>query len=417
MIHLLKAAKNKASCQKGMTLIDLSIAMVVIALIAYPLIGEYERYIRNKVFVETAVSISQTHSAIEVFYFSNNRYVCPADMTLARTDANYGVALYDDATGTCTDSDGTPLTGNQVLEGMVPFKTLKLDEEYAYDAWNNRLLFAVSVPMARVSFNETAYDAAPQNFAVVTINGFVDMAETPASNSTGHYVIVSLGPSGAGARNYENIIVGPCPDSAARESENCDGDGAFLSRTHVDTLDMNFRSFQISSDVQGAGFFDDYTYSRVAIPNEVYADMVGLPTDAMMWTPPDPTAGTIENKSFKVGIGYDDPADMTDSLNVNGDVHVGAGNTQVFNICDADGNNCFATNVLAGSTTNDEGEEVGYIWCEYGIGFATGVANSDASCDPGSIDYFAGTTRAACPAGQVMTGISGGSIQCAASPF
>lgn len=459
----LNRAKIALSCQKGMTLIDLSIALVVISLVAYPLVGEYHRYMRDKTEAEATEKMALANAAIDKFYLKVGRYPCPADIELAPGDPNYGLELFDNVQGFCVDVGGTLLNDpTQFTQGMVPFKTLSLPESDAYDPWHSRIVYAVTAYMASTSFDEDDYydPAVTTSKPYLLVDGFYspfaeDYLDTttyatgdlamlggqmyqavsdttgnpppdptywimlsgnvaPATNDQTHYIIVSHGPNRVGAYNRDGTVTDACATGSLRETMNCDGDDLFFDRGM--TLVGGAYGY---SEAAGDDFFDDYTFFRSSTgsapsytPNYPLAAAQGIPGQFMMWSPEDLDTAAVKNQSFKVGIGYEDP---DDALDVNGKIKVSSGDLMTAELCDENDENCFFTYAITGSKT-ENGEDVGYIWCEDGSGFAAAIQASDATCNTASMDYFGGF-EGTCGGGQSMTGIVGGVIQCATSPF
>ncbi|MCD8525635.1 MAG: hypothetical protein LRY62_00200 [Alphaproteobacteria bacterium] len=468
MKKILKAWNAYKHDQRGMTLIDVSIALVVIALVVFPLVKEYERYMTDLKNDRINTTLATANAAIEKFYFRTGRYPCPADIEMMPGDPNYGLELFNadelnPDVGYCFD----PVTGDalndqmQFARGMIPFKTLSLPEEDAYDPWGGRLAYTVTANMASRFFSKDDYEAgdpaswppdpsqphlyvdgfykpyveAYQNDvlyevgAYVVENGlsYVATADTmgnappnpafwnlftdavlPATNDQVHYIIISHGPNNMGAYNKDGVEMVSCTSAGERESMNCDGDELFFDRGRKD-LSGAFGF----SEMAGAEFLDDYVFFRSSSPFiNPRSSVSRLPGATMTWSPQDVNTGDVQTKYSNVGIGYDNP---DDTLDVNGDIKVTSGDLMAAELCDQNDENCFFTHYITGST-NVDGEEVGYIWCEKGAGFASAIQGSDATCNPASVNYFGGF-QGACPGGQVMTGIMGGSIQCIASPF
>lgn len=410
----IKAAKGN---QKGMTLIDVSITIIVIALIAYPMVKEYDRYVKGQRYAEIQDSFYSIHSAIELFYFANNRYPCPANPELDSDETNYGVEMRNAGTGFCTDIAGTDLAAaDDIVEGMVPFKALGLEETKAYDSWDNRYSYAVSATMASTLFLQTDYaSGVPTSSPYITINGTgAEDGSVTITDISGHYFLLSLGQTAAGAYNREGDVPVACPPDTVLESENCDRDGVFFSRSGYN-IDFT-KEISVVSEVNDVSFFDDYTSFRVRDAAGPPPERVGLPDENMDWTPENAVTGNIENQIFTVGIGTQTP---DDTVEVVGDIYVGSGNALGPQICndfsyDGAGNPvddfCFPPLTIAGSTTDADGDTVGFIWCEDGNGFASAIQANDAVCDPTSVDYFAGVRGDCGSAG--IKGILGGAVVC-----
>jgi hypothetical protein len=98
--------------------------------------------LQKKQRVDTENKMVAIQKALLDYRNAMNRIPCPADITPALTSGNFGI---EGATaGTCTG--GTPAanfsSGNNV-QGMVPTKTLRLPDDYAFDGWGRRIMYAV----------------------------------------------------------------------------------------------------------------------------------------------------------------------------------------------------------------------------------------------------------------------------------
>ena len=145
----IKTLKNEC----GFTLIDLAIATLVIGLLVAPLVTQYKNHLADKEFETVDTFFTDSKSAIDQYYFTNEKYPCPADPALGPNDANYGVA----------DCTNPPLAGSGIqaivdagvdndgaggddiiLKGAIPFKDLLMKVEDTLDPYGNKFNYAVS---------------------------------------------------------------------------------------------------------------------------------------------------------------------------------------------------------------------------------------------------------------------------------
>jgi len=202
----------------GFTLIELSIVILALAIVT---VGAL-RY-------ATAISTSNSNKAVNTTLdvveaaLQNYRNVygrlpCPADITLAESNASFGTEIETLADGLCTGANFTntttdpdnadPLydatTLSQVTAGAIPVKALKLPNRFAYDAYGRKILYAVDKRI-------TAYGAFLQYPVQVTSGAIVVkvVATNALSNALTYnalYSLVSYGKNGHGGyiRNLNN---------------------------------------------------------------------------------------------------------------------------------------------------------------------------------------------------------------------
>ncbi len=133
--------KFKKKLRIGFTLLEMSITILILSII---LIGT----ISFQVFTDekskeniTIDKIRRIELAIREYSLKNEKLPCPANITLAETSSSYGEELRSD--GECWVSD-SKFSSNNLIYGSVPTKTLGLTNDYAVDAWNNKISYVIS---------------------------------------------------------------------------------------------------------------------------------------------------------------------------------------------------------------------------------------------------------------------------------
>lgn len=205
--------------QAGFTLIELSIVIMIIGLMAAfgsKLASGLYVYERRK---ENAARLDAVQTALALFVAQNRRLPCPADGALLANNANHGIAA-PVAPGACTVQQ----------RGVVPWRTLGLPENALYDAYNRRISYRVydnaatgltrangldmstCDPAATVTGGAIAdclTTVAPADFlrnkglyvSSAAAAGNLLMDPTDLTNTPGGaaYVLISHGPNGVGA--------------------------------------------------------------------------------------------------------------------------------------------------------------------------------------------------------------------------
>ena len=83
--------KTSLRSEKGMTLIDVAIATMVIGLLVTPVLYTINEFKRNETLDTTEANIAAVNDAIERYFIERNSFPCPANPRLPLTDANHAL--------------------------------------------------------------------------------------------------------------------------------------------------------------------------------------------------------------------------------------------------------------------------------------------------------------------------------------
>ena len=205
--------KHYISAMKGFSLLELSIVLVIVAILSSGMIFSLGAQRDLAAYQDTQRQLDLVKEALLGFAISNGRLPCPAKATLANSDANAG---RED----CTLSAG---------HGVLPWATLGLAE---LDAWGQRLTY-----YAHSKFTGSVPNGALASFALDTLGnanvkdsssaGYNNASELPA-------VIVSHGRRGFGAYQSTGIKLA---GASGEEAENADANLTFIAHTPNETFD------------------------------------------------------------------------------------------------------------------------------------------------------------------------------------
>ncbi len=316
---------RKTFLQKGFTTVELALVLIVFGIVTTTVMTAFSIYNQQRILSRTDEAIDNSNSALREYVATFGVYPCPADPALAPGDVGYGVERRDTILPmTNADYDRAPCTAvgpvilgqdsadpdlpppadprDPIMIGAIPFTTisqrlLNNDSESRFsdfdtvDGWGRKLTYAVSQNLTDLDDYNMFYGAIDvvdqDNRSLLdeaevdaNANGIADPAEDRNGNTIldfgryAHFVLVSHGENGRGARTREGALVqgcvltlppGPPPPfvSAVNETENCDDDGTFLS----DLLNENDGSY--NDDKTKFSFFESANFWRMVDINRI----------------------------------------------------------------------------------------------------------------------------------------------------
>ncbi|MBX2834805.1 MAG: hypothetical protein KTR28_07520 [Micavibrio sp.] len=374
--------KQFSANEMGVTLIDATILLIVAGIVATPLIQQYKNYVNEQTLARTDGAMTSSQDAIEIFFFDNKHYPCPADPTLGPNDTNFGFENRDTTTGDCIYT-GTP----EVIRGMVPFKTLQLRNEEALDYWKNKLEYAVTVILTKKDTfgngNGGKITVQTPSQLDITDNDCSPSAPEEMAINGVHMLILSHGENGSGAYTNEGAFQS-CPPNL-RESENCDNDETYI--THACNVNLG----------DNGDFLDDRLMGLISRWNETRTTLFNNNEDK-----------SIGSEAGYFGINNDlpeHPIDVIGNIKATSSLSSGEGdNTKTGSVlssefCDSNGSNCFRPQLITGNEPK--------MKCNNNV--ARGISNGQVRC----LDSLPDITEKSCPDGEFVTSIdSEGNVTC-----
>ena len=392
--------------QSGFTLVEISIAIIIVGLLITPLFKLYETYLTEKQVRETRETIELIVTEMETYRNIQGAYPCPAPMNEARNSASNGRAMNSNdcsaayftglpqvpgecSGGICLKSSTRAATSDIIL-GTVPFRELQMNEESVLDGYGNRLLYAVTQDLTNItSFNSEA--------GGIRIVDTASNKLTPDDNAM--FLLLSFGPSEEGAYSKNGILKRACVSTSAEEN-NCIDDYA-SSTVAVDAI---FTYAPVTS-ATGATNFDHQIQFHSTNQQRLWRRYTGDEEHAQDLSPDD-----------QIGIGTDNPTAELDirTEEVSGQnvasVLINSGELISENICDETGTYCFEPELLAGDVdAMAPAANQGGIECPNPGEYMVGIVDGQAVCEPHKIECDISTP--------IFNGFnSDGSLNCSAVP-
>ena len=145
--------------------------------------------------------MNKISQALKIFFIENGRFPCPR---------NIGTASFGDELTTCTSSTGAySYYGYSYSYGGVPVKTLGLSEEYAYDAWGNKIAYVIPSALTKTS---TFFSGALGSKIINTDNEKI--------TNSAVYVLISPGKDKKASYNKAGTHVNACSSTEMSTSND-----------------------------------------------------------------------------------------------------------------------------------------------------------------------------------------------------
>lgn len=212
----------------GFSLLELTIFMVVLGLIATPFLHLYTVNKKREQIEGTKREVFEIQYALQAYVNKFNRLPCPADPSIPITSSGWGsetacpVNPADPPTNGSGVKSVTNSAGDKVWIGSVPVNAINLANEYAADSWGGRYTYAVSRKLTTPnSWPANAAPAPPGSISVVNEKGV--SISTPSD--VARFVVLSHGINKTGVYTEEGVKLACSKISVTgkvSEDENCD---------------------------------------------------------------------------------------------------------------------------------------------------------------------------------------------------
>ena len=248
--------------EQGSSLIATSFLIIVLSVAGVALISLYDQFKYLEAEANTYEKEIAIRKALQEFADIEGRYPCPASINAPFDSATFGIEPNDgniagDADGDGLDDDGyqceganiagdgsdgvfaiSGRAGAAVRVGTVPVRTLNLPDEYIYDEYKTRFVYALTEAYG----NDGAIEGGVGGAITIEDSNGNDITESPG---TAIFALISPKGDPNGSFHSGGAQNAACTDDGSPSARNCDflNGGSAEYQTSVDKNDSNNNYF------------------------------------------------------------------------------------------------------------------------------------------------------------------------------
>lgn len=230
--------KKSSPLSCGFTILELSVVVAVIALIAGTALAVGATRIQAAKIEDTNDKMDALLDVIDNFVKTYGYLPCPADPSASPTDdaGLFGVGLQDVDTSACVASN-LRVNGNTVI-GVVPTATLNVAPSLMMDGWNRRITYAVDQRFTNATTYASTDPDTDATGGFMTIYSSTSPAVVVTDKAV--MVLISHGANGHGAWRAAGGAALDKDSTDVDEQENANletVDSAFVQKFLTETYD------------------------------------------------------------------------------------------------------------------------------------------------------------------------------------
>lgn len=256
---------------RAFSLLELSIVIIIVSIMIAAIVPVLTQNGLNNKQTELQEKMDAIETALIAYRVTNNRLPCPAGQ-LAANDSNFGTEA--SIAGTCTG--GTPAAvslistpaESAVVAGLVPVKTLGLDQDMAYDPWGRAFSYVVD---QRITANDafTTYDVSDVVIGNIKVTELNNGTASTTLTTKAILAIISYGVNGHGGYLTSGSAFSS-GSTNAYELKNCFCTAAAVFNAPTTEVEL-FRGIANATNSGATDTFDDdvrYFVRSAFITNE-----------------------------------------------------------------------------------------------------------------------------------------------------
>ncbi|MDX2113727.1 MAG: prepilin-type N-terminal cleavage/methylation domain-containing protein [Alphaproteobacteria bacterium] len=196
----------KQNARTGFTLLELSIALTIIALISAIGLRASVGVVESARQAATQKKLDEIQAALLNFRKTHHRLPCPAPNSLANDHASFGIEAEPgicESNGAANNRIFTINDGfESVAEGAVPVRLLGLSNEMAHDGWGRRFSYSVMTALTSKQAMNGIYPAESCGMDITAS----DVLTNLRSDNRAAYSLISAGANGHGAYQSDGTV-------------------------------------------------------------------------------------------------------------------------------------------------------------------------------------------------------------------
>ena len=213
---------------KGFTLIEISVVLLVIALITSMAVKSGIAVVDTAKQNATIKKMAAIDKALLAFRTKNDRLPSPAGLNFVLGNTYYGAEC---SSAACIAATPTINITSSIAEGALPTVTLGLPNDFMYDAWGNRIRYVVDINSTKTNaFTNTQMNAKFGSITIQYDNNNTD-GNGDKRTTTAIYALISHGKNGHGGYTTNGKMFN-ANSSDASELINCHCTNAGVASTY-----------------------------------------------------------------------------------------------------------------------------------------------------------------------------------------
>jgi prepilin-type N-terminal cleavage/methylation domain-containing protein len=180
---------RRFAARRGFTLLELSVVIGIIALIAGVGMNMASGAITAANRIQSQERLNTIKQALDSYARTYGYLPCPSSRAAVPSNITFGNEARPGGTG-CTASGPGIIQNGNVWIGAVPVRTLGLPDNYAGDAWGNKLTYAVSDALKTAPY---AYSTQPGQISVLYRTSAISYSESSAQYTAAYSAVTNNG--------------------------------------------------------------------------------------------------------------------------------------------------------------------------------------------------------------------------------
>ncbi len=215
--------------KKAFTLVELAIFLIISSLLTSGMYNANTVYIVSKRYDITTRNLEKIEKSLVKYVKKFGYLPCPASPTDALSANNFAKSA------TCSVASPTGLTltntsnnKNTVAIGVIPTRTLGLQDKYMTDGWGNRFTYAAikELSQTKAKFDDYSPETNTEDGVIKILDSDGKQVTTESTDTVVPYIVLSHGRGKNGAYDRDGDLVSKC-DTNREDGENCDNDSVF----------------------------------------------------------------------------------------------------------------------------------------------------------------------------------------------